>query len=141
MIDTGVMAVVHAHVSCPRCGAPGVWHAQLAQWGCDHCRQMIGAAPSAAPPISGPPPGVAVPFCPTCWSPGTWHPQAQRFGCDKCRTMLQAAPAGAPVGPINAITNPHHVKRDAGATVGKVVLWIVLVVVLVVIKLAIRGAI
>ncbi len=51
--------------------------------------------------------------------------------------MLQSAPAGAPV---NAITNPHHIKSDAGSAVGKVVLWIVVIIVLVMIKLAIRGA-
>ena len=130
------MAVASAPVSCPRCGAPGVWHAQLQQWGCDHCRQMIGPTAHAA---GGPPPGVAVPFCPTCWSPGTWHPQAQRFGCDRCRTLLQSAPGGAPPTPVNAITNPHHMKADAGSVIGKVVLWIVVIAILVVIKLAARG--
>ena len=96
---------------------------------------MIGPAAQVA---SGP---QAVPFCPTCWTPGTWHPQSQRFGCDKCRTMLEPAPAGAPVVPIHVITNPHKVKSDPGAAIGKFVLWIVVIVILVVIKLAIRGAI
>jgi hypothetical protein len=119
----------------------------MQQWGCDHCRQMIGPSGPAPQPAAqvvhpgAPPPGVAVPFCPTCWSPGTWHPQAQRFGCDKCRTMLHDAPAGAPATPVGAITNPHHLKKDAGSVVGKVVLWIVVITVLVVIKLAARGMI
>jgi ribosomal protein L37AE/L43A len=129
------MAVASAPVTCPRCGAPGVWHAAYNQWGCEHCRQLI--SPTAPVATSGPPPSVAVPFCPTCWSPGTWHPQAQRFGCDKCRTMLQSAPAGAPAAPIGAITTPP--KASAGSIAGKVVLWIVVIVLLVVFKLAIRG--
>ena len=41
--------------------------------------------------------------------------------------------------PVNAITNPHHMKSDAGSVVGKVVLWIVVITILVVIKLAARG--
>ncbi len=136
------MAVASAPVTCPRCGAPGVWHAQMQQWGCDHCRQMIApvAQPAMAPPPMQSAPAQAVPFCPTCWTPGTWHPQAQRFGCDKCRTLLAPAPPGAPVAPVNAITNPHHMKSDAGSAIGKVILWIVVIAVLVAIKLSIRGA-
>lgn len=41
---------------------------------------------------------------------------------------------------MNAITNPHHMKADAGSVIGKVVLWIVVIAILVVIKLAARGA-
>lgn len=112
------------------------------QWGCDHCRQMLGpvAQGRAQPMRGGAAPAVAVPFCPRCWTPGTWHEAAGKFGCDKCRTLLDAAPANAPVVPPNAITNPHHMKSDAGSAFGKVVLWIVVIGVLVAIKLAVRGA-
>ena len=119
-----------------------MWHAQASQWGCDHCRQLIGAAPTATP--LGPPPGPAAPppwqapaqaqpapSCPRCWAPGTWHAQAGRWGCDKCKTLLDPAVVAA-AGQPNPIA-------DAGAKVGKVFLWIVLVVALIAFKVWLRG--
>jgi hypothetical protein len=36
--------------ACPRCGGPGVWHAQVSRWGCDRCQgylDQLGPAMSA----------------------------------------------------------------------------------------------
>ena len=41
---------------CPRCGAPGVWHAQVSRWGCDRCRQYLDAM---QPAFAVTPPDVA----------------------------------------------------------------------------------
>ena len=36
--------------SCQTCGKPGRWMTESNGWGCDGCRQMIMAPPSAPPP-------------------------------------------------------------------------------------------
>jgi ribosomal protein L37AE/L43A len=36
--------------NCQTCGKPGRWMAESNGWGCDGCRQMIMAAPTAPPP-------------------------------------------------------------------------------------------
>jgi hypothetical protein len=43
-------AQAQAVPACPRCGGPGVWHAQVSRWGCDRCRgylDQLGPAMSA----------------------------------------------------------------------------------------------
>ncbi len=34
-------AQAQAVPACPRCGGPGVWHAQVSRWGCDRCRGYL----------------------------------------------------------------------------------------------------
>lgn len=90
-------------------------------------------------------PTPMAPRCPACGAGATWHPAIQKWGCDHCRQLLPGqgpaqTSAPSPQHP-NVITNPHHLTKDGGAAVGKVVLWIVVITILVVIKLAIRGAI
>jgi len=123
-------------VSCFRCGAPGVWHAQANQWGCDHCRQLIGGPPQLPPPPAapwvGPPPGPfagqPAPKCPRCWGDGTWHAQVGKWGCDRCKSYLDPA-ASAPVQ-----ANPN----DFGLKLAKVLLWLVLIIALIALKVWIR---
>lgn len=132
---------------CPNCGAVAVWHAQLNQWGCDHCRNMLpqlstpgqlspqaqhmmGQAPP--PPMAGPSLQTRPPHCPTCGGPATWLTQNAWWGCDRCRQML----------PAHAVT-PMHVyqphQSSAGAVVAKVFLIIFLIIIAVVVKVAVRG--
>jgi ribosomal protein L37AE/L43A len=123
-------------VSCFRCGAPGVWHAQAHQWGCDRCRQLIGGPPQFPPPPpvtpwAGAPPAFAgqpTPKCPRCWGDGTWHPQAGKWGCDRCKSFLDPALAT----PVQA--NPN----DFGVKMAKALLWIVLIIALIALKVWIR---
>jgi hypothetical protein len=113
-----------------------VWHAQANQWGCDHCRQLIGGPPQFPPP---PPPspwggapgafaGQPIPKCPRCWGDGTWHQQVGKWGCDRCKSYIDPAS----VAPVQA--NPN----DFGVKMAKVLLWIVLIIALVALKVWIR---
>lgn len=118
-------------VPCPRCNAPGVWHAQAHQWGCDHCRQLIGGPPqypapavASAIPFSSQP----VPQCPRCWGNATWHPQVGKWGCDRCKTFLDPTAIAATTAPTN----------DAGLKIVKVLAWLILLIVLIAIKVALR---
>jgi ribosomal protein L37AE/L43A len=123
---------------CPRCGAPAVWHAQLGQWGCDHCRQMLPAAPQ--PPMQQMPPPqmaqrpapAAPPPCPNCRQFAVWHPQLGQWGCNHCRMMLPA------VNQIYPGQMPNQ-GSSAGAIVAKVFLVILMIIIIVVIKVGIRG--
>ncbi|MBS1122060.1 MAG: hypothetical protein H6Q90_4288 [Deltaproteobacteria bacterium] len=103
-----------------------MWHAQLSQWGCDHCRQML-ATPVMAQPQVAPMPG---PPCPRCSTAGVWYAQAGSWGCDRCQ---------APIGPPMPMAMPAQ-GSGAGMIILKVVLVIVLVIVIAAIKLGIRGA-
>ena len=124
-------------VSCFRCGAPGVWHSQANQWGCDRCRQLIGGPPQFPPPPPATPWGGApgspfagqpAPKCPRCWGDGTWHPQVNKWGCDRCKSFLDPAT----VAPVQA--NPN----DFGLKMAKALLWIVLIIALIALKVWIR---
>src|SRR5436190_6426291 len=118
-------------VKCFRCGAPGVWHAQANQWGCDHCRQLIGGPPQLPAPGAPPPPawaappapyaGQPAPKCPRCWGDGTWHAQAGKWGCDRCKTFLDPA----------AVAPPQVNQNDFGVRMVKAFLWIVLLIALI----------
>lgn len=121
-------------VSCPRCQAAGVWHAQAHQWGCDHCRQLIGGppqfpAPFAASPVApGPSASPPVPQCPRCWGNGTWHAQAGKWGCDRCKAYIDPA----------TIATPTVDANDTGLKIAKFLLWLVLLIALIAIKVALR---
>jgi len=36
--------------TCPQCGGPGVWHAQVSRWGCDRCRGYLDTLRPAVTP-------------------------------------------------------------------------------------------
>jgi ribosomal protein L37AE/L43A len=131
---------------CPNCGAVAVWHAQMNQWGCDHCRSMLpqlappgqlspqaqqmmahAPVPPATPVLAAPPP-----HCPTCGGLAVWHTQSAWWGCDRCRQML---PAHA-VTPVH-VYQPH--QSSAGAIVLKVFLVILMIIIAVVVKVGVRG--
>ncbi|MEO8698470.1 MAG: hypothetical protein ABI867_00470 [Kofleriaceae bacterium] len=96
---------------CPSCGGVTVWHAELNQWGCDRCRQMLPAAPPQSfqpavtpihqlghvaipPPPPAPPP---TPGCQRCGMSATFYPQNNSWGCQRCQL---------PVIPIKFIAPP-----------------------------------
>jgi ribosomal protein L37AE/L43A len=130
-----VAPAIQSPVRCPRCSAPGAWHAQANQWGCDHCRQLIGGPPQfPAPfaPIAMPPGPFAtqpVPQCPRCWGNATWHAQVGKWGCDRCRSYIDPA----------AVVAPGSNAGDAGLKVAKILLWVVLIIALIAIKVALRS--
>jgi hypothetical protein len=112
-----------------------VWHAQANQWGCDHCRQLIGGppqlpAPGAPPAYVAPNPfaGQPAPKCPRCWGDGTWHPQAGKWGCDRCKSFLD------PAATAQAQANPN----DFGLRMAKALLWVVLLIALIALKVYLR---
>jgi ribosomal protein L37AE/L43A len=124
-----VMAVTAGSpVTCPRCGAPAVWHASSNQWGCDHCRQLIGGPPQPAMP-PGPFATQPAPQCPRCWGNGTWQPAVAKWGCDRCKTYLDPSAVG-------------HVAQnanDAGLKIAKFMMWLILMIALIAIKVALRS--
>ena len=114
-----------------------MWHAQLNQWGCDQCRQMLPAPQMQQPPMGHPPqyyqpPPVQpmTPPCPQCRGPSTFYPAANTFGCDRCQIPV-ASPLPFPM---------QQQQSDAGMIALKVIGIIVLSIVLVAIKVAIRSA-
>ncbi len=121
-------------IRCPQCSAPGAWHAQANQWGCDHCRQLIGGPPQFPAPFAATamPPGPfatqPVPQCTRCWGNGTWHPQVGKWGCDRCKTYID---------PQTIATSPHN-PADAGLKVAKFLIWLVVIIALIAIKVALR---
>lgn len=127
-------------VRCFRCGTSGVWHPQANQWGCDHCRQLIGGPPQYPAPgaqsafVPGPPRPVAAqpaPQCPRCWGGATWHPEAGKWGCDRCKTYLDPAQVAA--------ATTGAAAADSGIKVAKFLLWLVLLIALIAIKVALRS--
>ncbi|CAN5831116.1 hypothetical protein BH11MYX3_BH11MYX3_33390 [soil metagenome] len=128
-----------APVRCFRCGATGVWHPQANQWGCDHCRDLIGGPPQFPAPYPtattpGAPPGVyatqPVPKCTRCWGDGTWQAAVGKWGCDRCKTYLDPA--------VIAAASSTSAAGDAGVKVAKFLLWMVLLIALIAIKVALR---
>ncbi len=109
-----------------------MWHAQAHQWGCDHCRDLVGGPPPFPAPVA--PPGSyvtqPVPKCPRCAADATWQAQAGTWGCDRCKIHLD--PAVVAAGSTAAV-------GDAGAKVAKVLLWLVLIIGLIAIKVALRS--
>jgi hypothetical protein len=114
-----------------------VFHAQLNQWGCDACRQMLPAPQPAMqqPPMQHPqqyyqPPQPMTPPCPQCRGPSTFYPAANTFGCDRCQIPV-ASPMPMPM---------QQQGSDAGAIVLKVVLFIVLVLVIIGVRVGLKSA-
>jgi ribosomal protein L37AE/L43A len=102
----------------------------MMQWGCDHCRQMIGGPPQDPAPFAGasspgPVAAPSVPACPRCWAPGTWHAQIGKWGCDRCQSSFEPAVIAA-------------AGASAGAKVAKFFLWMILIIVVIAIKVALR---